>query len=51
MEKPEDLIALSAIMGGFTRLMAEKLLLLEGKDLSNGGSIALSGVRRDKEKK
>ena len=51
VEKPEDLIALSAIMGGFTRLMAEKLLLLEGKDLSNGGSIALSGVRRDKEKK
>ena len=51
VEKPEDLITLSAIMGGFTRLMAEQLLLLEGKDLTNGGSIALSGVRREKEEK
>ena len=48
VEKTEDLITLSAIMGGFTRLMAEKLLLLEGKDLTNGGSIALAGVRREK---
>ena len=47
VDNPEDLITLSAIMGGFTRLMAEKLLLLEGKDLSNGGSIALSGVHRE----
>ena len=45
-DNPEELIALTAIMGGFTRLMAEKLLLLEGKDLSNGGSIALSGLPR-----
>ena len=49
VEKTEDLITLSAIMGGFTRLMAEKLLLLEGKDLANGGSIALSGVPREKQ--
>ena len=48
VEKTEDLITLSAIMGGFTRLLAEKLLLLEGKDLTNGGSIALAGVRREK---
>ena len=41
---------LSAIMGGFTRVFAEKLLLLDGKDLTNGGSIAQSGVKR-KEKK
>ena len=47
-DNPEELIALTAIMGGFTRLMAEKLLLLEGKDLSNGGSIALSGLPRGK---
>ena len=46
-DSPEELIALSAIMGGFTRLLAEKLLLLEGKDLTNGGSIAVSGLRRD----
>ena len=36
----EDLVMLSAIIGGFTRLFAEKLLLLDGKDLTNGGSIA-----------
>ena len=44
---PEELIISCAILGGFSRLAAEKLLLLEGKDLSNGGSIALTGVRRD----
>ncbi len=47
-EHAEDLVMLTAIMGGFTRLFAEKLLLLDGKDLTNGGSIAQSGVRRDK---
>ncbi len=31
-EKTEDLIAASAIMGGFSRLLAEKLLLLDGAD-------------------
>ena len=36
-----DLISSVAIISGFARLMAEKLLLLEGKDLSNGGSIEL----------
>jgi len=34
-----DLISTVAIISGFARLMAEKLLLLEGKDLTNGGSI------------
>ena len=34
-----ELIASAAIVGGFSRLLAEKLLLLEGHDLSNGGSI------------
>ena len=47
----EDLIMLSAIMGGFTRVFAEKLLLLEGKDLSNGGSVAKPSGRRDKDRK
>ena len=41
---------LSAIMGGFTRVFAEKLLLLDGKDLTNGGSIAQSGVKRNDKK-
>ena len=35
----EDLIFTNAVMAGFTRLLAEKLLLLDGKDLSSGGSI------------
>lgn len=48
-ESPEELITLTAIMSGFTRLLSEKLLLLEGKDLSTGGSIALSGVAREGE--
>ena len=34
-----DLISMVAVIGGLARLMAEKLLLLEGKDLTNGGSI------------
>ncbi len=37
----EDLIASVAILGGFSRLLAEKLLLLEGCDLETGGSIAV----------
>ena len=43
-DNPEELIAMVAIMSGFTRLLAEKLLLLEGRDLSTGGSIALAGL-------
>ncbi len=46
-ESAEELIALTAIMSIFTRLMAEKLLLLDGKDLSNGGSIALAGLTKE----
>ncbi len=37
--RTEDLIISSAIIGGFSRLFAEKLMLLSDKDLSNGGSI------------
>lgn len=37
--RTEELIVSSAIIGGFSRLLAEKLLLLADKDLSNGGSI------------
>ena len=40
-ERPEDLIEMSAVIGGFARLLAEKLLLLEGKTLENGGEIEL----------
>ena len=34
-----DLISMVAVISGFSRLMAEKLLLLEGKDLESGGNI------------
>ena len=34
-----DLVSSVAVIGGLSRLLAEKLLLLEGKDLTNGGSI------------
>ena len=40
---PEALIVTNAVMAGFTRLLAEKLLLLDGKDLTNGGSIVRPG--------
>ena len=42
-----DLISMVAVIAGFARLMAEKLLLLEGKDLTNGGSIEVLGGRKD----
>ena len=41
-----DLIFSTAIISGFARLLTEKLVLLSGKDLSNGGSIKL---HQDKE--
>ena len=34
-----ELVATSAVISGFARLLAEKLLLLDGKNLENGGSI------------
>lgn len=40
-EKTDDLISVAAVVSGFARLLAEKLLLLEGKTLENGGSIEL----------
>ncbi|MDD3401376.1 MAG: DUF1836 domain-containing protein [Eubacteriales bacterium] len=39
VEQTSDLITSSAIIGGFARVLSEKLLLLEGKTLENGGSI------------
>ena len=34
-DRPEDMIAASAVVGGFGRLFAEKLLLLEGKTMAD----------------
>ena len=44
-----DLISSVAVISGFARLLAEKLLLLEGKDLSNGGSIEPRTAGEDRE--
>ena len=42
--RTEELIVSSAIIGGFSRLLAEKLMLLSDKDLTTGGSVEkLSG--------
>ena len=37
----EDLITVCTIYSGLSKLLAEKLLLLDGKDVSNGGSIEI----------
>ena len=39
IRRTEELIISSAIIGGFSRLLAEKLMLLADKDLTTGGSI------------
>ena len=36
-----DLISTAAVASGLARLLAEKLLLLEGKSLEDGGSVEL----------
>ena len=36
-----DLISTAAVVSGLARLMAEKLLMLEGKSLEDGGSVEL----------
>ena len=40
-ERPEDLITYAAMMGGWSALLAEKLILLEGLTIDNGGSIEI----------
>ena len=40
-DRVEDLIASAAMLGGFSRLLAEKLLLLGGRTVANGGSLEL----------
>ncbi len=40
-DRVEELIASAAVLGGFSRLLAEKLLLLEGRTVENGGSLEL----------
>ena len=35
------LIIMCTVSAGFSKLLAEKLLLLDGKDISNGGSIEI----------
>ena len=38
-DEPSELVASSAFIAGFSRLLAQKLLLLDGKTLETGGSI------------
>lgn len=38
---PSELVVSAAVLSGLTRLLAEKLLLLEGKTLADGGSLEL----------
>ena len=39
VRETDELIAMSAVISGFSGLLAEKLLMLAGKTLENGGSI------------
>ena len=41
VDRIDDLIYYSAIIGGWSRLFAEKLILLDGLTLENGGSIEI----------
>lgn len=41
VDTTQDLITTYAIYSGLTKLLAEKLLLLEGKDVSNGGNLKI----------
>ena len=50
-ESPETLIITNAVMSGFTRLLTEKMLLLEGKDLSDGGTIERQGPAQPVDKR
>ncbi len=40
-DRTSDLILTMTVVGGLTKLLAEKLLMLEGKTLENGGSIEI----------
>lgn len=40
-DRVEDIIATAAVIGGFSRLLAEKLLLLEGHTVEDGGNLDL----------
>lgn len=44
-DSTEDLVMYSAISSGLARLLAEKLLLLNGKTLSDGGAVEDKGAR------
>ena len=40
-DRVEEIIATAAVIGGFSRLLAEKLLLLEGHTVEDGGNLDL----------
>ena len=41
VEHADELVVASAVISGFSRLLAEKLLLLDGRTLEDGGSIQI----------
>jgi len=52
VENVTDLIIESAVAGTFSRMLAEKLLLLEGKTVEDGGSLEIAEkTKKKKEKK
>lgn len=46
-DDPVALITSSAVIAGFSRLLAQKLLLLDGKTLENGGSIEIRTPKKE----
>ena len=42
-----EMIVSAAILSGFTNLFAEKLMLLEGKTLADGGSIEVQKINAE----
>ncbi|MBO6159543.1 MAG: DUF1836 domain-containing protein [Firmicutes bacterium] len=46
LSSPQDLIVETAVVGTFSRLLSEKLLLLEGHTLEDGGSIEIVDKKR-----
>ena len=45
-DRTEDLITAAAVISGFARLLSEKLLLLDGRTLADGGDITRRNYQR-----
>jgi len=47
VKSTSDLITMSTIYAGLSKLLVEKLLLLEGKDMSNGGDLEIEAPKKE----